>query len=37
MSGDLQDTWLEDFKSENKVGFLTSLPKGWTSDDLGFS
>lgn len=36
-SGNLQDTWLEDFRASEHSAYFTSSPNGWTSDELGYS
>lgn len=36
-SGDLQDSWLEDFDASSQLAYFTVSPKGWTNDQLGFS
>ena len=36
-TGNLQDTWLEDFKPDHQAAFFASSPNGWTSDDLGYA
>ena len=36
-SGDLQDTWLEDYDSSKDEAFFAASEKGWTNDDLGLS
>jgi len=35
VSGDLQDTWLEDFKPEEHSCYFAATPNGWTSDKHG--
>ena len=37
VSGDLRDTWLEDFEPSQQSCYFTSSPKGWTTDELGYS
>lgn len=37
VSGDLQDTWLEDYKPEEHPCWFASSPNGWTSDELALS
>jgi hypothetical protein len=37
VSGNLQDTWLEDYKPEEHTCWFASSPNGWTSDELGLS
>jgi hypothetical protein len=34
-SGDLQDTWLEDFDETSQSAYFGVSQKGWTSDELG--
>jgi DDE superfamily endonuclease len=34
-SGDMQDTWLEDFDFCNQHAYFALSPKGWTSDEHG--
>ena len=36
-SGDLQDTWLEDFDETSQVAYFGASQKGWTSDELGLA
>jgi hypothetical protein len=36
-SGNLQDTWLQDYKPEEHPCWFASSPNGWTSDELGLS
>ena len=36
-SGNLQDTWLNDFKPQEHSCHFASSPNGWTSDELGYS
>ena len=36
-SGDLQDTWLEDYDSSSDEAFFACSEKGWTNDELGLS
>jgi hypothetical protein len=33
-SGDLQDTWLEDFDHSSDQAYFATSIKGWTNDDL---
>jgi hypothetical protein len=35
VSGDLQDTWLQDFDPTAHSCFFRSSPNGWTSNDIG--
>lgn len=37
VSGDLQDTWLQDYDSDEHPCWFASSPNGWTSDELGLS
>ena len=37
VSGDLQDTWLQDYKPDEHPCWFASSPNGWTSDELGLS
>src|ERR1700744_6490891 len=37
LSGNLQDSWLQDFDSEQYNCFFASSPSGWTNNDLGYS
>jgi hypothetical protein len=37
VSGDLQDTWLQDYEPEEHPYWFASSPNGWTSDELGLS
>ncbi|KAI6788227.1 hypothetical protein KC361_g9166 [Hortaea werneckii] len=37
ISGNLQDTWLNDFEPEEHDCHFSSSPNGWTSDELGYS
>jgi hypothetical protein len=37
LSGDIQDTWLDDFDTSKQCAYFTSSPTGWTNDNLGFS
>jgi hypothetical protein len=34
-TGDLQDTWIEDFDDSKHEAYFTSSVKGWTNDELG--
>lgn len=36
-SGNLQDTWLDDFNKEDFACYFTSLESRWTNDDVGYS
>jgi hypothetical protein len=37
VSGNLQDTWLQDYRPEEYPCWFASSPNGWTSDELGLS
>jgi hypothetical protein len=37
VSGNLQDTWLQDYEPEEHPCWFASSPNGWTSDELGLS
>ena len=37
VSGNLRDTWLDDFEPSRQSCYSTSSPNGWTSDELGYS
>ena len=37
ISGNLQDTWLDDFEPDKHDCHFASSPNGWTSDELGYS
>lgn len=37
VSGNLRDTWLDDFEPSRQSCYFTSSPNGWTSDELGYS
>lgn len=37
VSGNLQDTWLDDFEPDEHDCHFASSPNGWTSDELGYS
>lgn len=37
VSGDLQDTWLQDYQPDEHPCWFASSPNGWTSDELGLS
>ena len=37
VSGNLQDTWLQDFDPEKYKCFFTLSPRGWTNNNLGYS
>jgi hypothetical protein len=37
VSGDIQDTWLQDFNPNDHHCFFTSSPSGWTNDELGYA
>lgn len=34
-SGNLQDSWFQDFDSSEHIAFFTSSPSGWTNEELG--
>jgi hypothetical protein len=36
-SGDLMDTWLDDFDDSREQAYFTSSKKGWTNDELGLA
>jgi hypothetical protein len=36
-SGNLQDTWLDGFDSEEHTCYFISSASGWTNEDLGFA
>jgi hypothetical protein len=36
-SGNLRDTWLDDFEPSQQSCYFTSSPNGWKSDELGYS
>jgi hypothetical protein len=36
VSGNIQNTWLQDYNPEEHSCFFASLATGWTNDDLGF-
>ena len=36
-SGDLQDTWLEDYDASKDEAYFASSQKGWTNENLGVS
>ncbi|CEL07079.1 hypothetical protein ASPCAL10244 [Aspergillus calidoustus] len=36
-SGDIQDTWLQDFDPQHHKVFFSSSTSGWTNDELGFA
>ena len=36
VSGNLQDTWLQDFDPDEHQCYFTSSPTGWTNDELGY-
>jgi len=36
-SGNLQDTWLDEFNPEMQEAYFASSPTGWTNDELGYS
>jgi hypothetical protein len=35
-SGSIQDSWVQDFNSNEHQAWFTSSPSGWTSDEIGF-
>ena len=37
VSGNIQDTWLQDYDPKEASCFFSSSPTGWTNDDLGYS
>ena len=37
VSGNLQDTWLQNFNPEEHKCFFTSSPRSWMNDNLGYS
>jgi hypothetical protein len=37
VSGDLQDSWLQDYDPQEHACWFASSPNGWTSDELGLS
>jgi len=37
VSGDLQDTWLQEYDPQEHSCWFASSPNGWTSDKLGMS
>jgi hypothetical protein len=37
VSGNIQDTWLQDFDPKLHDCFFASSPSGWTNDELGFA
>jgi len=37
VSGDLQDSWLQDYDPQEHACWFASSPNGWTSDKLGMS
>ena len=36
-SGNLQDTWVDDFDPKEHICFFASSASGWTNDELGYS
>jgi hypothetical protein len=36
-SGNIQDTWLQDFEPAKHRAFFTSSPSGWTSNEIGLA
>jgi hypothetical protein len=37
VSGDIQDSWLQDYDPNEHSCFFASSPTGWTNDDLGYA
>lgn len=37
VSGNIQDTWLQDFNPKEHDCFFASSPSGWTNNELGFA
>ena len=37
ISGNIQDTWLQDFSLAEHETFFTSTPSGWTNNDVGLA
>jgi hypothetical protein len=37
VTGNLQDTWLDDFHPKEDDAHFASSPSGWTNDELGFT
>ena len=37
VSGNIQDTWLQDFDPTEHQAFFASSPSGWTNNDLGLA
>ena len=37
LTGNLQDSWLEDYNPKDQEAFFASSPNGWTSDQLGYA
>ena len=37
ISGNLQDTWLDEIRPEKNEAFFSSSPTGWTNDELGYA
>ena len=35
-SGNIQDTWLEEYNPETQESYFTSSATGWTNEDLGY-
>jgi len=35
-SGSIQDSWVQDFRSNEDQAWFTSSPSGWTSNEIGF-
>jgi hypothetical protein len=36
LTGNLQDSWLQDLDTKSDTAYFASSPTGWTNDDLGF-
>ena len=36
-SGNIQDTWLQDFEASKHQAFFTASPTGWTNNDIGLA
>src|SRR2546421_5710498 len=36
VSGNIQDTWLQDYDPEEQSCFFASSPTGWANDELGY-
>ena len=37
ISGNLQDTWLDEIRLEKDEAFFSSSPTGWINDELGYA